>query len=123
MKRIYVFWMALCMLCMSSVKVNASNDLRSKVIGKWEVTVIHASGASRNSFFLDIRESDNKLVFDIPTMDIIEMRFVEKGGKLSANLYIGDFLKFVMWEENGVIKGSFEMSMPYGLSLDFKKLE
>jgi hypothetical protein len=108
---------------MSSVNVYAADDISNKVIGKWEVTLIYSSFGTGQSFFLDIREVDKKIVFDIQNgdLDIKEMRLIEKNGKLSANIYNGEFMKLIIWEENGAIKGTFQIPMIGDLSLLFKK--
>ena len=113
------------MLGFSCARVNNANDLRTKVIGKWEVGVMPVPGMNL-SFTLDIREKDHGLVFDIlqgfDEMDIQEMRFIEKDNQLSANLYIGEFFKLVIWQEGNEIKASLSASMFGDLPLSLKKI-
>jgi len=121
MKAMYIILVSFCLLC---IKVNAS-DFKSRVTGKWEVGITVLADAGLN-FILDIREKDKAIIFDIQSVDevdIKEMRFTEKNGKLSANLYIGEFVKLVIWEEKGVMKGSFQMSSFGELPLTLKKIE
>ena len=121
MKTIYALLAGLCLLC---VKVNAADDLRSKVTGKWYVSIPDVPVIDFG-FIIDIREKDHAIVFDMQgdDLDIREMRFTEKNGKLSATIYIGEYVKLSIWEEKGVIKGSADTSMIGELRLVFKKIE
>jgi len=120
MKAIYVILTTLCLLCLSTGKSNAAGNFESKIMtGRWEVFVPEAFPGFQY-YTLHIREMDNKIVIDIQgvAIDVKEMKFIEKNGKLQADLYInGELSKVLIWEENGVIKGSQE-----GLPWVFKKL-
>jgi hypothetical protein len=114
-------------LSASFVNTNAADSLKTKVIGKWEVNIVGVPIADQG-FVLEIREKDNAIVFDvlgggIGELDYKEMRFTEKNNKLSANLYIGEFITLVIWEEGGVIKGALLTSMIGDVPLAFKKIE
>jgi hypothetical protein len=112
-----------CLLCLSAVKANAADDLKSKVKGKWEITIPDAPSGYQN-YTLDIREKDKTIVVDVKGGDINikEQKFTEKDGKLSANLYVGEYVKVVIWDDKGVIKGSADTSMGK-LSCNFKRPE
>ena len=58
-----------------------------------------------------------------PYFDIREMKFTEKNGKLSATIYIGEYVRLTIWEEKGVIKGSADTSMLGMMRLVLKKAE
>jgi hypothetical protein len=123
MKKMYLMIAGLCLLCMSAVNANAGDDLKSKVKGKWEVTIPNAPEGHQD-YVLDIKEKDDAIVIDVTGGDINVkgQKFVEKDGKLSANMYVGEYVKVLIWEEKGVIKGSADTSMGK-LLCDFKKLE
>jgi len=126
MKFISIVLISLCLSAASFARANNANDLRTKAKGKWEVSLSAIPGTDL-SFVLDIREKDNALVFDIlqgfGELDIQEMRFIEKDNKLSANLYLGEFFKLIIWEEEGEMKGSLSASMFGNLPLTLKKLK
>ncbi|MDR1675689.1 MAG: hypothetical protein LBR86_04405 [Tannerella sp.] len=119
----YVMLAGVCLLCLSAVKANAADDLKSKVKGKWEITIPDAPSGYQN-YTLDIREKDKTIVVDVKGGDINikEQKFTEKDGKLSANLYVGEYVKVVIWDDKGVIKGSADTSMGK-LSCNFKRPE
>jgi hypothetical protein len=121
MKVIYVMLAGVCLLCMSAVNANNGNDIKGKVKGKWEVTIPDAPPGYQN-YILDIKEKDKTIVIDVKggDVDIKEQKFAEKDGKLSANLYVGEYVKVTIWEDQGVIKGSASTSMG-PLSCNFKK--
>jgi hypothetical protein len=123
MKVINVMLAGLCLLCMTAIKANAANDLKSKVKGQWEITLPDAP-AGYQTYTLDIKEKDKGIVIDVKGGDINikEQKFTEKDGKLSANLYVGEYVKVVIWDDKGVIKGSADTSMGK-LPCNFKKLE
>ena len=110
MKAIYIILATLCLMSMSTGKANAADNLESKITGRWKVFVPEAFPGFQH-YTLHIREMDNTIVIDIQgnEIDVKEMKFIEKNGKLHANIYInGEFSKVMIWEENGVIKGSQE---------------
>jgi hypothetical protein len=119
----YVMLTGLCLLCMSTVKVNAAGDLKKKVKGKWEITIPDAPPGYQN-YILDIKEKDKAIVIDVKggEINLKEQKFIEKDGKLSANLYVGESVKVVIWEEEGAIKGAAETGMGK-LPCIFKKLD
>ena len=124
MKRLYVCWVVLGMLCLSSVQVNAADDLKSMVTGKWLVSIPDVP-VMDYGFIIDIKEKDNAIVFDMQgeDIDIKDMKFTEKNGKLSATVYVGEYVKLSVWEENGAIKGSADTSMLGMMRLVLKKIE
>jgi len=121
MKTMYALLVGLCLLC---GKVNAADDLRSKVTGKWDVSIPDVPVIDFG-FIIDIREKDHAIVFDMQgdDLDIREMRFTEKNGKLSATIYIGEYVRLTIWEEKGVIKGSADTSMLGMMRLVLRKVE
>lgn len=126
MKVSYIVFICLCLSGSSCAGRKSADDLRTKVAGQWEVSIAGLPFA--NSFILDIREKDKAIVFDIiqdqsfAELDIKEMRFTEKDGKLSANLYIGEFIKLIIWTEEDIVKGELRASMIGDLPLILKKL-
>ena len=124
MKTLYILMISLLLPGMQTVKVNAAGDLNSKIIGKWTVTIPDVPVFSDIfAFSLDVREKDKAIVFDLQgaDMDVRDMKFTEKNGKLLATLCIGEFLRIAIWEENDVIKGSVDTLMLGELSLAFEK--
>ena len=117
----YALLVGLCLLC---VQVNAANDLKNKVTGKWEVSIPDVPVIDFG-YMIDIREKDHSMVFDMQgdDLDIREMRFTEKNGKLSATIYIGEYVRLTIWEEKGVIKGSADTSMLGMMRLVLRKVE
>lgn len=111
----------LCLLCMPVQKANAAGDLKSKVKGQWEITISDAPAGYQN-YKLDIKEKNRDIVIDVKGGDINikEQKFTEKDGKLSANLYVGEYVRVVIWEENGVVKGMADTSIGK-LPCTFKK--
>ena len=102
----YVILTGLYLACMPIIKTNAAFDPKSAIMGQWEVTVPDAFPGFQN-YALHIRELSKTIVIDIQgsELDIKEMKFVEKNGKLWANIYInGELEKVVIWEEKGEIK-------------------
>jgi len=108
---------------------NAQGDIRSRIIGKWEVGLPYLPGPPNQSFKLDVRVKDNRLVFDVLDggldvgyIDVKEMGFAYKNGALRATLYVGEVATLLIWEEKGVMRGSIETSMIGALPLILKKL-
>ena len=123
-KSVYTVFIGLCLFCAATATANGADDFKTRVKGKWEVSLPILPGADQK-FILDIREKDKAIVFDIlnvDELDIKEMRFIEKNGKLSANLYIGDFIKLVIWEENNVIIGVILTPMFGDIPVGLKKI-
>lgn len=121
MKAIHVALAGLILLCMSAGKATGADDLKNKVKGKWDVVIPDAPPGYQN-YTLNIKEKDKKIVIDVKggEIDIKEQAFAEKDGKLSANLYVSEYVKVTIWEEEGVVKGSANTSMG-PLTLNFKK--
>jgi len=129
MKIIYIILASLFLSGISSEKLCAANDIRSRIIGKWEVGLPYLPGPPNQSFILDVREKDNRIIFDVLNggldvgdIDVQEMRFTYKNGKLSANLYVGELAILLIWEEKGVMRGSIETSLIGVLPLILTKL-
>ena len=123
MKKMFVFLTGLCLLCVSAVNVNAADDIKSKVVGKWVITVPDAPDQFQvfNAVF---KLKDGAIVMDFVggDMEVKEKEFTEKDGKLSANIYVGEYVKIVIWEENNILKGSADTSMGI-LPFTLKKVE
>jgi len=119
----YVMLAGLCLLCMTAVEAKSANDIKSIVKGKWEINIPDAPQGYQN-YTLDIKEKDQAVLVDVKGGDINlkEQKFTEKDGKLSANLYVGEYVKVTVWEEKGVVKGSADTSMGK-LAFDFKKVK
>ena len=121
MKTMYVMLAGLFLLCISTGKVNASDDLKSKVKGKWEVTVPDAPSEFQK-FTLEFKEKDNEIFVDFKggDFDMKNQKFTMKDGKLTATINVGEYVKLLVWDDKGVIKGSADTSMGT-LPIIFKK--
>ena len=121
MKTMYVMLAGVFLLCMSA-QVNASDDLKSKVQGKWEITIPDAP-AEYSKYVVDVTEKDGTILMDFKggDLDIKGQKFTEKDGKLTANLYAGEYVKILIWDDKGVLKGSADTSMGV-LPITFKKV-
>jgi len=121
MKRMYVLLAAVCLLCVSVA--NAQDDIKCKVKGKWEVTVPDAPGGF-DKYEAEFKEKDGSVVMDFSGNDlsIKEQKFTVRDGKLVANIYVGENVQIVIWEEKGVIKGTADTSMGK-LPINLKKVE
>ena len=140
----FVFLTGLCLLCMSAVNVNAANgskttysgvyvtcsdthvlqqDIKAKLVGKWVITVPDAPDQFQ-VFNAEFKLKDGAIVmnFEGGDMEVKEKEFTEKDGKLSANMYVGEYVKIVIWEENNILKGSADTSMGI-LPFTLKKVE
>jgi hypothetical protein len=106
---------------MSAVGANAGDDVKSKVKGKWEINIPDAPYGYQD-YAVEIKEKNNEIVLNLSGGDINikDQKFVEKEGKLTANLYVGEYVKVTIWEEDGVVKGMADTSMGK-LSCHFKK--
>ena len=111
MKRMYVMLAALCLMCVSVANVNA-DDIKSKVKGKWEITVPDAPDGF-DKYNAEFKEKDGAIVMDFTGGDlsIKEQKLTVKDGKLTANIYVGEYVQLVIWEEKGVVKGTADTSM------------
>jgi len=124
MKRLYVLLAGLCLMCFSVVNVNAADDIKEKAKGKWEIVVPDAPDEF-NRFDAEIKEKDGVVVMDFKGGDIEvkEQKLTLKDGKLTTNLYVGEYVQIVIFEEKGVLKGTADTSMgklPFSLK---KKVE
>ena len=108
----YVLFAGLCLLCLSAVNPNAADDIKKKVKGKWEVTVPNAPEGFQK-YTVNFKEKDGTVLMDFQgaDFDIKDQKLTEKDGKLSTNIYVGEYVKVVIWDEKGVIKGTAETSM------------
>ena len=122
MKTMYVMLAGLFLLCVSTGKVNASDDLKNKVKGKWEVTIPDAP-SEYQKYTLEFKEKDKEIFVDFKggDFDMKNQKFTVKDGKLTATIYVGEYVKLLVWDDKGVIKGSAETSMGT-LPITFKKL-
>ena len=120
MKRMYVMLAVLCLFGVSVVNAQ-TDDIRSKVKGKWEITVPDAPGGF-DKYDAEFKEKDGVTVMDFSGGDlsIKDQKFTVKEGKLTANIYAGEYVQIVIWEEKGVLKGTADTSMGK-LPLNFKK--
>ena len=111
------------LLCASAVKVNAADDIKSKVKGKWEVTIPDAPEGF-NKYVCEMTEKDGVILmsFEGSGFEIKDQKFTEKDGKLTSTLYVGEYVKVILWEEKGVIKGTADASIGL-LPFTFKKAE
>ena len=120
MKRMFVTLAVLCLFGVSVVNAQ-TDDIKSKIKGKWEITVADAPGGY-DKYDAEFKEKDGVIVMDFKGGDlsIKEQKFTVKEGKLTANIYAGESVQVVVWEEKGVIKGTADTSMGK-LPLSFKK--
>ena len=107
----YVVLAALCLLCVSVANVQA-NDIKSKIKGKWDITVPDAPGGY-DRYEAEFKEKDGDIVMDFKGGDlsIKEQKFTVRDGRLVANLYVGEYVQLVIFEEKGVLKGTADTSM------------
>ena len=112
MKTLQVIFAGLVLLCVTAINVNAADNIKTKVKGKWEITVPDAPDGYQK-YNAEIKEKDGVIVMDFKggDLDIKDQKFTEKDGKLSANLYVGEYVKIIIWEEKDVLKGSADTSM------------
>jgi hypothetical protein len=105
-----------------SVNVKAADDIKSKVKGKWEITIPDAPGGF-DKYTADIREKDGVILMDFKggDIDVKDQKFTEKDGKLTSTLYVGEYVKILIWDDKGVLKGSADTSMGI-LPFNFKRL-
>jgi len=122
MKTMYVLLAGLFLLCLSTGKVTASDDIKNKVKGKWEITVPDAP-YEYQKYAVDIKEKDGTILMDFKGGDLNakDQKFTIKDGKLTGNIYAGEYVKILIWEEKGEIKGSADTSMGI-LPIKFKKV-
>ena len=119
MKKTYVMIAVLILLCVSAVNAQTANDIKSKVAGNWEVSVLNAPEGYQK-FTINFKLNEGKVLMDV--FDFKNKELTEKEGQLTTNLYMDGDVKILVWEENGGIKGSAET--PVGiLSLNFKKIQ
>jgi hypothetical protein len=112
MKKMYVLLTGLCLLCVSAVNVKAADDIKTKIIGKWEISVQNAPEEFQK-FNAEFKLKDGAVAMSFKggDIDVKDQKFTEKDGKLSANIYVGEYVKITIWEEKGVMKGTAETSM------------
>ena len=112
MKRMYVLLAGVCLMCIAVMNVNAADDIKKKVIGKWEITIPDAPDEF-NQFDVEIKEVEGVIIMNFKggDIDIKEQKFTLKDGKLTSNLYVGENVQIVLFEEKGVIKGTADTSM------------
>ena len=122
MKKSIVMLAGILLLCMTAFNTQAADDIKSKVIGKWEITVPDAPEGLQK-YTVIFKEKDGAILMDFDAKDsnLKNQKFTEKDGKLSANIYIEESVKVLIWEEKGVLKGTADTSMGL-LPLKFKKL-
>ncbi|MDR3260532.1 MAG: hypothetical protein LBT78_01715 [Tannerella sp.] len=122
MKTFYVILAGIILSCLSATSLKAG-DIQSKVKGKWEVSVPDAPSEYR-LFSLEIKEKEQSLVIDLKggDVDLKNQKVTVKDGKVTANVYVGEYVQLTVWEEKGVIKGSADTSMGK-LSCNFKKVK
>ena len=113
MKRKYVIVFAgLCLLCMSVANVYASDDLITKIKGKWEITVPDAPEGF-NQYNAEFLEKDGNIVMNFKggDLEIKDQKLILKDGKLTTNIYVGEYVQIVIWDEKGELKGTADTSM------------
>ena len=112
MKTMYVMLAGLFLLCVSVVNAQTGNEFKSKLKGKWVITVPDAPDGMQN-YNAEIKEKDGAMLMDFKggDVDVKDQKFTEKDGKLSLNIYVGEYVKIVIWEEKSAIKGSADTSM------------
>ena len=120
MNRVCVVLAGLFLLSVSMANVQA-NDIRTLVKGKWEITIPDAP-SGYDKYEVEFKEKDGVIVLDSKSSDftIREQKFTLRDGRLVTNLYVGETIQIVVWEEKGVVKGSADTSMGK-LPVVFKK--
>ena len=110
-RKMYVMLAAICLMSVSVVNVQA-DDIKTKVKGKWEITIPDAP-VEYSKFDVEFVEKDGNIVMNFKGSDveIKEQKFTEKDGKLNTNLYVGEYVQIVIFEEKGVLKGTADTSM------------
>lgn len=123
MKTVYVMLAGVFLLCASVVKVNAADDIKSKVKGKWEVNIPDAP-EGYNKYVCEFKEKDGVILmgFEGSGFEVKDQKFTEKDGKLTSTLYVGEYVKIIIWEEKGVVKGTADASIGL-LPFSLKKVE
>jgi hypothetical protein len=113
----------LCLLGTSAIEAQTGTDVKNKLKGKWEIYIPDAPYGYQD-YEIDIKEKNEAIVVDLQGGDINikEQKFTEKDGKLTANLYVGEYVKVTIWEEEGVVKGTADTSMGK-MTCNFKKAE
>ena len=123
MRKMYVILAGMCLLCVSVANVKAADDIKTKLKGKWEITVPQAPDEYQK-FNAEFKEKDGVIFMDFAGGDIEvkDQKFTEKDGKLSTNIYVGEYVKIVVFEEKNVLKGTADTSMGT-LPFTLKKIE
>lgn len=112
----------ICLLCAAAVNTNAANAADAKkLVGAWDVTVADAPYGYQN-FVVTVKEKNKQYLLDIKgdDLDLKDQKFSEKDGRLSGEVYVGEYVKITVWEENGKVKGLADTSMG-ALTMDMKK--
>ena len=121
MRKMYVVITGIFLLCVSAVQAQTANNIKSKVIGKWDVSITEAP-EEYQKLTITFRLNEGKVLMDVKgeSLDIKNQELAEKEGKLSITLYVEGEVKILIWDEKEEIKGSAETPMGL-LSLKFKK--
>ncbi|MDR1601126.1 MAG: hypothetical protein LBS42_01695 [Tannerella sp.] len=122
MKRMYVIFAGLCLLCMTAVTAGAADGDVRKLKGKWTVTVPDAPYGYQD-YTVDIKEKDREYLIDVKggDVDVKDKKLTEKDGKLSVELYAGEYVTVTIWEEDGATKGTADTTQGK-LTCNFKKV-
>ncbi|MDR1779463.1 MAG: hypothetical protein LBR50_01865 [Tannerella sp.] len=121
-KTVFMIMAGICLLCAAAVNTNAANAADAKkLVGAWDVTVADAPYGYQN-FVVTVKEKNKQYLLDIKgdDLDLKDQKFSEKDGRLSGEVYVGEYVKITVWEENGKVKGLADTSMG-ALTMDMKK--
>jgi hypothetical protein len=121
MKWMYVIFAGLCLWCMTAVTAEAADGDVRKLKGKWAVTVPDAPYGYQD-YTVDIKGKDREYLIDVKggDVDVKDRKLAEKDGKLSVELYVGEYVTVTVWEEDGVVKGTADTTQGK-LTCNFKK--
>ena len=108
----YVILAGVCLMCMMAVNVKAADDIKEKLKGKWEITVPQAPDEYQK-FNAEFKIKDGVMLMDFKggDLEINDQKLTEKDGKLTANIYVGEYVKIIVFEEKNVLKGTADTSM------------
>jgi len=122
MKKFILMMAGFFLLCMSAIPMQVAQGIKSKVVGKWEISVPDAP-VEFQKFTATVKVKDGEVFIDFKNddVDLKDRKFTEKDGKLTATLYVGESVQIVIWEEKDEIKGTAETSMGK-LAIKFKKI-
>ncbi|MDR2120997.1 MAG: hypothetical protein LBP64_09040 [Tannerella sp.] len=121
MKLMYVIFAGLCLWCTTVTTAGTTDGDVRKLIGRWAVTVPDAPYGYQD-YTIDIKEKDKEYLIDVKgeEVDVKDKKLTKKDGKLSIELYVGEYVTVTVWEEDGTVKGTADTTQGK-LACNFKK--